>query len=119
MPTKVVRWLQALSTTQERWEQVGRVLRSFLDARSRASTAEEEDHFCGFTEDSRRWVGLFPTLWINWRAPANSWRLGEWFWMLRWVGRGLVREFADGGIFGQKVMQLFVVEGWCCGEDEG
>ena len=42
--------------------------------------------------------------------------MGEGLWKLRLVFGGQVREFADGGIFCQKVMQLFVVEDLGCEE---
>ena len=56
--------------------------------------------------------GVCVAFWIGWKLPTDSWDLGEGFWMLRWVGRGLVREFADGGIFGQKRLQVFEVDDW-------
>ena len=55
---------------------------------------------------------MFAALWIGWKLPADSWDLGEGFWMLRWVDKGLVRKFADGGIFGQKRLQVFEMDDW-------
>ena len=49
----------------------------------------------------------------------DFWMMGEGLWKLGLVFGGQVREFADGGIFGQKVMQLFVVDCRRCGEGEG
>ena len=44
--------------------------------------------------------------------------MGEGLWKLGLVFEGQVWEFADGEIYGQKVMQLFVVDCWRCGEGE-
>ena len=45
-----------------------------------------------------------------------SWMTGEGFWMLGRAGGGLEKKIGCWVDFGQKMLQVFEVEGLACGE---
>ena len=65
---------------------------------------EEEDGIFWVHWFCRRCGVVFAALWFNWRSPVDFWDLGEGLGMLGRAGGRLEREFADGGIFRQKML---------------
>ena len=55
LPAVIVWSLQVLSMTRERCDRLSEVFWSSLDLWNEASQTGAEIHFCGFTEDDRRW----------------------------------------------------------------
>ena len=50
---------------------------------------------------------------------VTCWRVREWFWMLRKLGKGLEKKRVAGLIFWKRKVEVFAVDGSGCGELSG
>ena len=101
LPAEVVRWLQALSTARERLDLLSEALRSFLEARSKASTVGGGFDLSGWSESCSKRRSVFSALGIKRRVPATCWRVREHFWRVELGRGGLERKIGIGLAFWQ------------------